>query len=500
MRKKHWIIFAAIMAVTILAGIVDWPETPDIDLRRFKINYTKELKVHLGLDLQGGTHLVYEYDLSQTPPERIDQAVVGVRKVIEKRINAFGVSEATIQTDKSGGEHRIIIELPGVKDIHQALDLIGKTAQLEFMEGVEGKSIMSSTIGAQGGTAPTTPQTMVISQKKEDWKSVELKGDKFVRADAGFDENGDVEVNIEFNNDGKKIFEEVTKRNLQKPVAIFLDEEMLSAPTVQAAIEEGKARITGLEDINVAKNLAIQLNAGALPVPINLVEQRDIGATLGKESIIKSLIAGVVGLLLLFLFLILYYRFLGFLAGVSLLIYGLIILAIFKLGVSPGILLIIAPLLFLALSVHWTFGIVAFLIYIIFLFLNLLDPVVLTLSGIAGFILSLGMAVDANVLIFERIKEELKTGKPFSAACNSGFLRAWPSIWDGNLTTLIICVILYWFGTGFIRGFALVLFIGVLASMFTAVIVTRNFLNLLIGTKLIKSKRLLGMKVEKETK
>lgn len=497
MRKKHWIIFIIIMTITVLAGIIDWPKAPDIDLRRFKINYTKELKVHLGLDLQGGTHLVYECDLSKTPPDRADQAITGVKEVIENRINAFGVSESMIQTDRSGGARRIIIELPGVKDIQQALDLIGKTAQLEFMEGIEGKSIMSSTMGAQGG-ASATPQTMVISQKKEDWKSVELKGDKFIRADAGFDENGEVEVNIEFNNEGKKIFAEVTKRNLQKPIAIFLDEEMLSAPTVQTEIAEGKARITGLKDINAAKNLAIQLNAGALPVPINLVEQRDIGATLGKESIIKSLIAGAVGLLLLFLFLILYYRFLGFLAGVSLVIYGIIILAIFKLGVSPGILLIIAPLLFLSLSIHWTFGIGAFLIYIIFLFLNILDPVVLTLGGIAGFILSLGMAVDANVLIFERIKEELKTGKSFSAACDSGFTRAWPSIWDSDVTTFIVCIILYLFGTGFVKGFALVLFIGVLASMFTAIVVTKNFLNLLVGTKLVKSKRLMGMKVEEE--
>ncbi len=498
MRRKLWITFAAIIMVTVLAGIVDWPKTPDIDLRKFKIDYTKELKVHLGLDLQGGTHLVYEYDLSQTPSDRMDQAIAGVRKVIENRINAFGVSEATIQTDKAGETHRIIIELPGIKNIQQALDLIGKTAQLEFMEGIEGKSIMNSGASTQGEATMPTSQTIVISQKKEDWKSVDLKGDKFIRADAGFDENGNVEANIEFDNDGKNIFAEVTERNLQKPIAIFLDEEMLSAPTVQAAITEGKARITGLEDIDVAKNLAIQLNAGALPVPINLVEQRDIGATLGKESIIKSLIAGAVGLLLLFLFLILYYRLLGFLAGASLLIYGLVILAIFKLGVSPGILLIIAPLLFLALSVHWTFGIGAFLIYILFIFLNILDPVVLTLSGIAGFILSLGMAVDANILIFERIKEELKTGKPFSAACNNGFKRAWPSIWDGSLTTIIICIILYWFGTGFIRGFALVLFIGVLASMFTAVVVTKNFLNLLIGSKLIKNEKILGMKIEEE--
>jgi preprotein translocase subunit SecD len=482
--------------LTILAGIVDWPSGPDIDLRKFKINYTKELKIHLGLDLQGGTHLVYECDLSKTPPDRIDQAVTGVKKVVENRINAFGVSEPQIQIDKSGETYRIIVELPGVKDIQQAMDLIGRTAQLEFMEGVVGESIMTMAGGAapEGGT-PTPSQTIVVSQKKEDWKSVELTGDKFVRADAGFSETGEVEVNIQFNNEGQKIFEEVTKRNLQKPIAIFLDQEMLSAPTVQTTISEGKARITGIEDINAAKNLAIQLNAGALPVPVNLVEQRNIGATLGKESIIKSLFAGSVGLLVVILFIIFYYRFLGFLAGISLIIYALIVLAVFKLGVSPGILLIIAPLLILSIFIHWTFGLGAFLVYIIFLFLNLLDPVVLTLGGIAGFILSLGMVVDADVLIFERIKEELRTGKPLSAAIDSGFKRAWPSIWDSDVALWIICIILYWFGTGFIRGFALVLFIGVLISIFTAVVVNRIFLNLLIGTKLVKSKRLMGVKI-----
>jgi len=419
LRRNIWIWFGIIIIITVLAGLIDWPTGPNISIGK----YSKELKIHEGLDLQGGAHLVFELDTSKLGEKDVSSATSSVINVIDRRINALGVAEPVIQSAKIGNKESVIVELPGVSDVQQAIDLIGKTAQLVFQEG--------------------NPDTTNTSQPFVD---TQLTGAHLRRADVEFDKNtGEPQVAIQFDAEGTKLFAAITQRNLQKPVAISLDGQIISAPTVQSAIDNGQAVITGKFSIQEAKQLSIELNAGALPVPITMVEQRSIGPTLGSESVRKSLMAGLIGLTLVALFMIIYYRVLGLLAVVALLIYTFIVLALFK-----------------------------------------LIPVTLTLAGIAGFILSIGMAVDANILIFERTKEELAQGKTAGLAIEEGFNRAWPSIRDSNVSSLITCIILYYGTTGVVRGFAVTLAIGILVSMFTAIIVTRTFLRLAIGTFLEK--------------
>ncbi|MBU0670840.1 protein translocase subunit SecD, partial [Patescibacteria group bacterium] len=265
-----------------------------------------------------------------------------------------------------------------------------------------------------------------------------LSGKQLERAEVIFDQNTNLpEVSLEFDAEGTQLFAEITEKNVDKTVAIYLDGSPISTPVVNEPIREGQAVISGDFDLEEARTLAQRLNAGALPVPITLINQRNIGPTLGQESIEKSLLAGLIGLIVLSLFIIIYYRLPGVMAVVALIIYGLIILAIFKL---------------------W--------------------PVTLTLAGVAGFIISIGMAVDANVLIFERMKEELRNKKPLRQAIEDGFKRAWTSIRDSNISTLITCLILAWMGTSLIQGFAITLMIGILVSMFSAIVITRTFLRL----------------------
>jgi protein-export membrane protein SecD len=287
----------------------------------------------------------------------------------------------------------------------------------------------------------------------DEWKYTGLTGKQLTRAQVQFDPNTNApEVGLEFNDEGKKLFGEITERNVGKNVAIFLDSQPISIPRVQEPIKEGKAVISGSFTIPEAKLLAQRLNAGALPVPINLISQETVGAALGQESVTKSLMAGLIGFLAVVIFMILYYRLPGLLSAIALIFYAAIVLAVFK-----------------------------------------LIPVTLTLAGIAGFVLSVGMAVDANVLIFERMKEELKWGKPLGSAIDEGFKRAWPSIRDGNFTTLISCFVLFWFSTSMIKGFALTLSVGVILSMLSALIVTKTFLKLIApwfhGTWLFGVKR-----------
>ncbi len=404
----------------------------------FKSGWT----IHKGLDLQGGTHLVYQTDLSKVKAGDETIAVMGVVDVIRRRIDALGVSEPLIQKTKDNS--RVIIELPGIKDVNQAISLIGQTAQLEFREGIVGQSVDAGS--------------KVISEEYDKWKDIGLTGAHFARAEAQIDQGSSSLVRkpivaIEFDSEGAKIFAEATKRNLQKPLAIFLDKQMLSAPIVQDEIKEGKAVINGNFTLQEAKNLAIQLNAGALPVPVKLISQSNVGATLGQEAVTKSIIAGLLGLLMVLLFMIIFYRLPGVLASFALMIYAIISLAIF-----------------------------------IFI------PVTMTLAGIAGFVISVGMAIDANILIFERMKEEIREGRSILAAIDAGFYRAWTSIRDSNVSTLITCVILYYFGSGLIRGFALTLGIGVFVSMFSAITVTHTFLRLVAATPLVKNFKLWGAK------
>ncbi len=384
---------------------------------------SRDLEFKLGLDLQGGTHLVYEADMGNIADADRLPALQATKNNIEKRINLLGVSEPLIQTANFGSQYRLIIELPGVKDISQALNLIGQTAQLEFRL-----------------------PTVATPSSQADFQSTGLTGKDLRLAQVQFDGSGQSSgqpvVGLNFSPEGAKKFADITKNNIGKPLAVFLDTQLITAPNISQAIPDGKAVITGQFTIDQAKNLVIQLNAGALPVPIKVIEQRSIGATLGSESIHKSLVAGIVGFALILLFMLANYGIKGLLADIALITYVLISLAFFK-----------------------------------------LIPVTLTLAGIAGFILSVGMAVDANILIFERIKEELRWGRPLRAAIELGFHRAWTSVRDSNASSLITAGILFWFGSGSVRGFALTLIVGILVSLFTSITITRSLVRAVYGRK-----------------
>jgi preprotein translocase subunit SecD len=431
-----------IALMVVLTALIVVPKQATLDLRSLGLNIFDQFSFKEGLDLQGGTHLVYQADFSQLAKEKNggkaysssdeDSAMKSLVNVIERRVNAFGVSEPLVQTANVAGQRQLIVDLAGVKNVDQAQNLIGKTADLEF----ETQSTTSST-----GFIPAG-----------------LTGKDFTRASVSFDQSNNPQISIDFNSAGAKLFSQLTGANIGKPIGIFLDGSEVSAPTVQQQISNGQAVITGTFTLQQAQQLAIQLNAGALPVPINLIEQQTVGATLGKQSVRESIAAGILGLAIVALFMILYYRLPGLVATLALGVYSLLVMAIFKGG----------------------------------LFFIGLPPVTMTLAGVAGFILSIGMAVDANILTFERMKEELRAGKPMPIAIENGFKRAWTSIRDSNVATLITSGILYYFGTGIIRGFALTLAIGVLVSMFTAVFVTRTFMRIVVRSRLAKRRGWFG--------
>jgi len=405
----------------------------------------------LGLDLQGGTHLVYEADFSNFSGNK-REAMQGVRDVIERRVNMFGVSEPVVQINKTGQRYRLIVELAGVKDVSQAIKMIGETPSLDFREKRD-KSETDDILKDQQEAREKLKQGKKITKEEEQillkdpyFKPTKLTGKYLKKAEVIFDpQTYEPEVSLEFDSEGAKIFEELTKKNLKKPLAIYLDGAPISTPVVQEVISGGKAQITGDFSLKEAKELARRLNAGALPVPIKLISQQTVEASLGKISLQKSLKAGIYGFIALIIFMILYYRLPGILASLALIIYVIIVLAVFK-----------------------------------------IVPVTLTLAGIAGFILSIGMAVDANVLIFERMREELKSGKSLGGAIIDGFSRAWPAIRDGNISTLITCLILYTVATGMVKGFALTLGIGVIISMFSAIVITKSLLLRFPGSKIEK--------------
>ncbi len=402
MSRKFWIGLLFIFILIGLASYTSWPTTQKV-LKR-------AVAVRQGLDLQGGVHLAYQLDFSKTATADRTSALDSTVKVIEKRVNTTGVAEPLIQPAKIGNDQVVIVELPGIKDINKAIDLIGKTAQLDFRESNDGQN----------------------------WLPTGLTGKQLSRATISFDQNTNKpQVSLEFNTDGQKLFGQITQRNVGKQVAIFLDDQVLSAPTVQQEITDGRAVITGTFTVAQVKELVDLLNAGALDVPIKLVEQRTVGATLGEESVKRSLVAGLIGLSLVVLFMLFNYRVAGLVAVLALAGYSAITLALFK-----------------------------------------LIPVTLTLAGIAGFILSIGMAVDANILIFERLREELASGKELKLALTEAFRRAWPSVRDSNVSTLITCTILYFTTTGSVRGFALTLALGVMISLFSSITASRSFLRL----------------------
>lgn len=370
------------------------------------------------MDLVGGSHLVYEVDLAGVASADRDSVLNGLRDVIERRVNLFGVSEPQVNISKSGEKSELIVELAGVKDVSQAINEIGATPMLEFRE-VEGEGTSTQFI------------------------KTNLTGRYISGAQLTFDPNTNApQVSITFNEEGGKIFEEMTGANVGKTIAIFLDGNLIEAPVVQQKITGGKAQITGRFTVDSARLLVERFNAGALPAPISLINQQTVSPALGSNFLNKAIFAGLVGTLLIILFMLLYYRGLGFFAAAALLIYIAITLGIFK-----------------------------------------LIGVTMSLAGLAGFIITIGMAVDANILVFERIKEELKKGMSKAAAVHEGFRHAWPSIKDSNTSTIITAVILYFLTTSFVKGFALTLLIGVVVSMFSAITTTRLLLKVFVENR-----------------
>lgn len=443
--KKLIFKFLFIVALAIVAGYIVYPNNQGISAQKYGINYYNELKFHLGLDLMGGTHLVYQADLSQIGGQDKDSAMNGVRDVIERRINAFGVSEPIAQTAR---RDRLVVELAGIKDVNQAIKMIGETPLLEFKEEMSEEEKNQLREQFKSSNIPEEYLSRFY------YKTTGLDGKQLERSDVAFNPSTyEPEVQLQFNDEGKKLFGEVTTRNVGERVAIFLDGIPISIPVVNEPITDGKAVISGNFTVDEAKTMVQRLNAGALPVPIKLMSQQTVDASLGKDSVRKSVIAGFVGLIAMSLFMIIYYRLMGLLAVIALIIYSLLVLSLFK-----------------------------------------LIPITLTLPGIAGFILSIGMAVDANVLIFERTKEELRKGKIIDIAIEDGFARAWSSIFDSNVSTIITCLILAYFGTSIIKGFAITLGIGVVFSMFSAIFVTKVFLKIVTATKLGKVLWLFGVK------
>lgn len=498
-RAKAWWILAAIIVFVILVGLAVGGNYYNNFAKSLaqKTNQTvvlplvEEIPFSLGLDLQGGTHLVYKADVTNIPEVDRVGAMESVRDVIERRVNGFGVSEPVVQVNRGvNGEYQVIAELAGIKDVKEATKLIGETPILEFKE-LDMSSVKSTDASS----------TENISA---DWKNTELTGKYLKRATLQFNQNdGTPEVSLEFNDEGSKMFEDITARNIGNPVAIFLDGYPISTPTVNEKITGGSASISGRFTADEAKLLVKRLNSGALPVPITLISQKTVEASLGSKSINNSMQAGLFGLLLVSVFMILFYRLPGVLSVVSLMVYGLTVLAIFKsLPVWLSLLLVIAMIGL----IYYTFnelkifnGALAILFAIIgvVLFVYAQQAITLTLSGIAGFILSIGVAVDANILIFSRTREELKLGKSVSQAVEDGFKRAWPSIRDGNVSIIITCLILMFFGTSTIKGFGTTLFIGVAVSMFSAIVVTHTLFVLILGDWLDKRTWLLGVRREK---
>lgn len=713
-KGRLWQVFALILIVlTFTAGLiafgnyyndgVDWLAKKTNDY--VQLPKTKFIPFRLGLDLQGGTQLVYKADTSKVPAGDEASAAQGVRDVIERRVNSFGVSEPLVQVQKAAGEeYRIIVELAGIKNIDEAIKLIGETPILEFKEqgtpetsaaeaqkmkeanaaaekkatealgkiisngdfakiaaqydeggsfvaagkwidsdtapelaaklanvkvggvtdvvetdtgytvakllekkiakneltGEEKKQVRAAHLlvcyeGAEGCTASTTKeqayakikelaktatpknftqlvkknstepgaaqsggelgwfsrgqmvapfedtvfpqkvgtisfvvetkfgyhliykeeersvqeynvQTIFVAKASkpandtQSWVATKLTGKYLKKASVQFDRNNQPEVSLVFNKEGGDLFEELTGRNVGKPIAIFLDGEVISAPTVNTKISGGEASISGNFSITEANTLAQRLNAGALPVPINLVSQQTVGATLGQVSVDNSLKAGLVGVLLVALFMIFYYRLPGLVSVLALLIYTVLLLAIFKVwGVILLVFLVFAMVFFQLTGGALALSLAALLLLIVGC-INLPSlgqmPVTLTLPGMAGFILSIGMAVDANILIFERFKEELRAGKSISKAIELGFNRAWLSIRDGHISTILTCLVLMVFSTSIVKGFAITLLFGVIMSLFSAITVTKNLLAIL-PEKWFGSSLMTGVKIAK---
>lgn len=446
---KRYRTLVLILIFVALAIWTDLPNNPGIHIG----NYNRDIKTHLGLDLVGGVQALLEADLPEGTP--IDfEAMRTAALIVENRVNALGVSEAIVQ---QAGDRRIVVEIPGEKDPEQALKTIRQTGLLEFVEMgdnplPEGTAIQTD-FALNNETSPT-PQptemetsntiTPTVTEEPQTIYHTVMTGSALKTVSVTRSQTGEYEVAFQLTDEGKKIFGDYTTKNVGKFLAIVLDKQVISVPRIQTAITEGSGVITGDFTLESANALAVQLRYGSLPIPLKVVESRTVGPTLGQDSLRKSLMAGVAGLSIVFLFMALYYRLPGLIANLAVITYALITFALFR-----------------------------------------FIPVTLTLPGIAGLMLSTGSALDANILIFERMKEELRNGRPLLQAIELGWKRAWPSIRDSNIATLITCAILFWFGSTFgatiVKGFSVTLALGVGVSLFTAIIVTRTFLNMILG-------------------
>lgn len=431
LRVKFWLI----MLLAVVTAVLAYPREDTI----FKAVGLKNAALHVkqGLDLQGGAYLVFQADLSKTPKGDQASAMASLISVIQKRANPAGTSELSVQRQ---GTDQVVVQLPGVKDVNDAINKIGRTANLTFLE------IPSST----------NPNAMPIQTG--------ITGKDVSRADPDFDtQTGQPIVRLQMKGEAVSKFSDLTTRISKENgrLVTMLDNDVVFGPaTVSSPITDGTAQLSGnFKDIAAARTISDEINAGALPVPVTLAQESSVGPTLGQQSVSRSIVAGIIGLTIVAIFMLIYYRLAGLLAVGALIIYTLVTITIYKLS---------------ALTPY---------------------TIVLTLAGTAGFILSIGMAVDANILIFERMKEELRSGKSFVAATEAGFDRAWTSIRDSNVSTLITCFILYVFGAPIIRGFAVTLGLGVLVSLFTSVVISRTFLRLAIRQRWGNKSRRYGVNI-----
>lgn len=450
--KRFYYSLAGIVVLILLLIFLNLPTT------QIKIgSFERSMEPVLGLDLRGGVQVLLEADLPATT--KIDAtSLEDARQILENRTNALGVSENLFQI---AGERRIVGEFPGLKDPEKVVAVIKETGLLEFVDlgdtqltpgtsvvtdfGQSGQVETPQATPTTEGPTPTVDPNATATPAATNqvvYKTI-LTGKELKQVSVSAGTTGGYEINFELSSEGGKIFADYTTKNVGKFLAIVLDKKILSAATIQEPIPNGQVRLSGNFNNDTANSLAIQMRYGALPIPFKVVESRVIGPTLGQDSLNKSLIAGAVGFAIIILFMLIYYRLPGAVADLSLLVYAVLAFTIFK-----------------------------------------LIPITLTLPGIAGFLLSTGSALDANILIFERLKEELRAGRTFAQAIELAWKRAWPSIRDSNIATLITSVILFWFGSSFgatiVKGFAFTLAIGVFVSLFTSIVVTRTFLNVLV--------------------
>lgn len=447
MGKRNNIVFVLILVLVALVAWIDFSDTITIG------SWSKNVETKLGLDLQGGLQVLLEVD---KPADYVvdQESLNNAKTILENRSNGLGVSEVVFQI---AGNRRILGEFPGVTNTEEVIAVLKETGMLEFVDLgdtylPEGTVIVtdqstSSSVAVEPTAAPATDAaastTDTAPAATDKVYHTVMTGTDLDTVLVEPDQIGGYVISFTLKDNAKQLFSDFTTNNVGKYLAIALDKKLISVPSINSPITDGSGQISGNFTSDSANNLAVQLRYGALPIPLKVVQSEAIGPTLGQDSIRKSVVAGIIGLSIVVLFMALYYRVPGILADIALVIYTLTTFALYK-----------------------------------------IIPVTLTLAGIAGFILSIGMAVDANILIFERLKEELIAGRPLQTAIDLGWKRAWTSIRDSNISTLITCVILFWFGSTFgasiVKGFALTLALGVLISMFTAIIVTRTFLHVVL--------------------